>query len=158
MLALPFVAALPTLAQDEAAVTDDDVNTIASRLYCPVCENIPLDTCDTAACIDWREDIRTLLTAGMTEEEIVDDFVNRYGERVIGTPRDPFLRGLSLYTPLALLGIALVVAGMSLRRWWGRRAQLVATPIAAAQHPNGSLGVSEDDYRSRLEEDLKSIR
>ncbi|NQS91637.1 MAG: hypothetical protein HQ574_04445, partial [Chloroflexi bacterium] len=34
--------------------TDDDVNAIAKQLYCPVCENIPLDACGTAACEQWR--------------------------------------------------------------------------------------------------------
>lgn len=38
------------LAQDTASgVTADQVNAIAKKLFCPVCENIPLDTCGTAA-------------------------------------------------------------------------------------------------------------
>jgi len=34
--------------------TDDEVNAIAKQLYCPVCENISLDACGTAACEQWR--------------------------------------------------------------------------------------------------------
>ena len=30
--------------------TDDAVNKIAKQLYCPVCENTPLDVCPTEAC------------------------------------------------------------------------------------------------------------
>jgi len=89
-------------AQDApvTTVTDDQVNAIANKLYCPVCENITLDTCGTAACADWRYEIRLQLESGMTEEQIVEDFVRRFGDRVVGTPMDPLLRALSLGTPL----------------------------------------------------------
>lgn len=106
------------LAQDGSrAVTDDEVNAIASQLYCPVCENIPLDTCGTAACQDWREEIRLMLEQGMTENEIIDDFVWRFGDRVVGTPQDPLLRSLSLITPWVLIIVAIgVMAWQLLRR------------------------------------------
>jgi len=41
--------------------TDDEVNAIAKQLYCPVCENISLDACGTAACEQWRNIIRETL-------------------------------------------------------------------------------------------------
>lgn len=90
-------------AQPRTTVTDDDVNAVAKELYCPVCENITLDTCGTAACADWRYEIRLQLEAGMSTEEIKTDFVRRFGERVVGTPYDPILRALSLVTPFALI-------------------------------------------------------
>jgi cytochrome c-type biogenesis protein CcmH len=37
-------------------ITDDQVNAIAKQMYCPVCENTPLDVCPTQACIDKRAD------------------------------------------------------------------------------------------------------
>ena len=46
--------------------SDDDVNEVARQLYCPVCENIPLDTCGTAACEQWRGIIRDKLAEGWT--------------------------------------------------------------------------------------------
>ena len=44
--------------------TDDDVNRIAKQLFCPVCENTPLDVCPTEACRQWRELIRQMLSEG----------------------------------------------------------------------------------------------
>ena len=55
-------------AQDDGP-TDDEVNAIAKQLFCPVCENVPLDVCPTQACKDWREDIRQKLAAGWSEEQ-----------------------------------------------------------------------------------------
>lgn len=147
------VLAVPVLAQD-TAVTDDDVNAIASRLYCPVCENIPLDTCGTPACIQWRAEIRAQLEAGQTPEQVVNDFVQRFGDRVVGTPQDPTLRALSLVTPWLLGALALIVAVSTLARWRQRRTT-VAAPEGVAS-ANG--GRSDDDYRARLETDLLTRR
>ena len=41
--------------------TEDEVNAIAKQMYCPVCENTPLDVCPTQACAEWRELIRDKL-------------------------------------------------------------------------------------------------
>src|SRR4030066_212316 len=66
--------------------SDDQVNAIAKQLYCPVCENIPLDVCPTTACAQWRELIRQKLADGWSEQQIKEYFVQQYGSRVIGTP------------------------------------------------------------------------
>jgi len=66
--------------------TDDDVNEVARQLYCPVCENIPLDTCGTTACEQWRGIIRDKLAEGWTEDEIKTYFVDQYGDRVLAEP------------------------------------------------------------------------
>jgi cytochrome c-type biogenesis protein CcmH len=126
--------------QAQRVVTDDEVNAIAKTLYCPVCENIPLDACGTAACDDWRYEIRLQLEAGKTEQEIVDDFVRRFGDRVVGTPQDPLLRAVALIVPLvgivAALGLALYV--------FTRRTPKVVPAAPAAT----------DKYQSILERDL----
>ena len=63
--------------------TPNDVNRVARQLYCPVCPNTPLDVCETQACSDWRELIRTKLNAGESDRQIIDYFVAQYGERVL---------------------------------------------------------------------------
>lgn len=66
--------------------TDDEVNAIASQLYCPVCENIPLDVCGTQACAQWRDLIREKLYEGWTEDQIKQYFSTQYGDRVLAEP------------------------------------------------------------------------
>src|SRR5512135_517152 len=66
--------------------SDDDVNAVARQLFCPVCENTPLDVCPTQACAEWRELIRDELAQGWNEQQIKDYFVQRFGPRVLGTP------------------------------------------------------------------------
>jgi len=93
LLALTARAAAAQSATPPAPVTDDEVNRVAKMLYCPVCENIPLDVCPTTACIQWRGTIREKLEAGWTEQQILDYFVAQYGERVLARPST---RGLNI--------------------------------------------------------------
>ena len=63
--------------------SDDEVNAIAKDLYCPVCENVPLDVCPTQACAQWRALIREKLIDGWSEQQIKQYFVDQYGDRVL---------------------------------------------------------------------------
>ena len=154
ILVAVIAAALPVAAQQTQTITDDQVNAVAGKLYCPVCENIPLDVCPTLACEQWREEIRTQLASGMTDQQVIDNFVQRYGERVVGTPQDPTLRALSLITPWILGFIAALFAAFILFRWrTGRSSQ--PAPVGDAADATGN---DEDSYRNRIEQDLLQRR
>ncbi len=80
------VAAAQNPSPTPPAITDDQVNAIARQMYCPVCENTPLDVCPTQACAEWRELIRDELAQGWSEQQIKDYFVQRFGPRVLAAP------------------------------------------------------------------------
>ena len=151
LLWMLIVAALPSMAQEAAStpqITFDQVNQVAAHLYCPVCPNETLDICQTQACAQWRDEIRDQLAQGQSEQEIIDSFVRRYGDRVLGTPEDPFLRTLSLATPFLIAGLGLLIGIFTFMRW-RRRPRVV--PTSTAPMPiSGS-----DEYRDQLEHDLR---
>lgn len=127
-------------------VTDDDVNAVAKKLSCPVCENIPLDVCDTPACIQWRELIRQKLGAGETPEQIIAYFHEMYGDRVL---REPPRRGLTAL--LWILPVVGVVAG-ALILIWALRSMAAAPSSVSAPAPASD---TPDEYRKRLERDVR---
>jgi cytochrome c-type biogenesis protein CcmH len=162
VLAVPFLTASaqepvttpePGAVVDTSAVSDDAVFEVAESLYCPVCENIPLDSCPTEACRQWREEIRIQLAQGQTPQQVINNFVERYGDRVVGVPQDPVLRGLSLVTPW-VIGAFVLVAGVSILLRWrrGQRGTLATT--------TGTVSALDDEasYRARLESDLVKRR
>lgn len=119
------------------------VYAIAKKLYCPVCEQTPLDDCETRACHDWRELIRQKLEAGETEEEIIGYFVANYGEQVLASPP---ARGFNLaawLVPGAAFGLGLAWLARQVRRW--------SRPPAARTMPE-----PPEEYRQRAEEELGS--
>jgi len=88
ILIIVFTLGTLVFAQDAnpPTISDDEVNAIAKQLYCPVCENIPLDVCGTQACAQWRELIREKLSEEWGEDEIKEYFVLHYGDRVLAEP------------------------------------------------------------------------
>ncbi len=127
--------------------SDDDVNRIARQLYCPVCENTPLDVCPTEACRQWRELIRTMLSQGKSEAEIKQYFVDHYGARVLDEPPN---RLVSYLVPavIILLGVLLLVRGFQM---WMKPSKVEAN----AAVPHGEPEVPSDPYIAKLEEELK---
>lgn len=145
-LALVLAASFSARANaQEPTPTDDQVNRIAKQLYCPVCENTPLDVCPTEACRQWRELIRLQLSQGRTEDEIKEYFVVNYGARVLAEPPRTGLNWLVyLLPPLLILGGAFFLL-RALQNWTKRP----ASAAKSAAEPPG------DEYLARLEEELR---
>jgi cytochrome c-type biogenesis protein CcmH len=143
-LALTLVGLLSLPAQAQAPTpSDDDVNAVAKDLYCPVCENTPLDVCPTQACAQWRETIREKLAAGWTREQIHQYFVQQYGARVLASPPLTGLNWLVYVLPPVAIGGAAYLLWRTLRSWKRKTAP-------AAENP-----ASDDPYVARLEEELR---
>ena len=130
-------------------VTADDVNRIAKQMYCPVCENEPLDACRTAACQQWRAQIGQMLSEGQTEQQIKDYFVARYGARVLAQPPAQGASLLLYLLPIAGLLVGVVIIVWVLRRLRARGAQAPAAAITPQS--------SGDEYVDRVEQDLKNF-
>jgi cytochrome c-type biogenesis protein CcmH len=129
--------------------SDNDVNRVAGQLYCPVCENIPLDVCPTQACAQWRELIREKLAAGWSDNQIKQYFAAQYGNRVLSEPPRQGLNWLVyVVPPLIFLGGA-VLLYFVIRRM-RKRADAVSEAKARDRAPQ-----TEDPYVLRLEEELK---
>ncbi|MBK7453102.1 MAG: cytochrome c-type biogenesis protein CcmH [Anaerolineales bacterium] len=148
LLSILFTGA--AFAQDNQP-TDDEVNAVAHQLYCPVCQNTPLDVCPTEACRDWREQIRGMLAEGKTEDEILQYFVDQFGDRVLSAPpvTTKFNYIIYIVPPLIILAGAIILF-RSLKEW--------TTPkdVAADLDEEESASSSqEDDYVARFEEELK---
>jgi cytochrome c-type biogenesis protein CcmH len=145
--ALLAARSAPALAQ-QATPSDDEVNAIARQLFCPVCENTPLDVCPTEACRQWRELIRQMLAEGKSEAEIIQYFVDNYGARVLAEPpRQGVNWVFYIVPPLAFL-TGLFLLGRAFRAWRLQARQ------AAAQTPPPSPPAA-DEYTARLEEELR---
>jgi cytochrome c-type biogenesis protein CcmH len=125
--------------------TDDEVNEIAKQLYCPVCENVPLDVCPTLACEQWRDIIRQKLTEGWTEDQIKQYFVDQYGDRVLATPPARGLNWLVYIIPPVAFVVGAYVLFRAIRGW----------RQPAVTEESFSLTAPEDPYIARLEEELQ---
>jgi cytochrome c-type biogenesis protein CcmH len=143
LFALPVAAA----AQEGGPTpSPDEVNRIAKQLYCPVCANVPLDACNTTACILWRDQIADLLTEGYTEQQIYDYFVAQYGPGVLAAPPPSGFNWLIyILPPLALAGGGVLV-------WRSLAAARKSAPAPKVTKAKKSK------YSEQLEDELKARR
>jgi cytochrome c-type biogenesis protein CcmH len=150
MLAVGF-ALLPAgfVRAQEPTPSDNDVNAIARQLFCPVCENVPLDVCPTQACEQWRQLIREKLVEGWDEDRIKAYFVDQYGARVLAAPPAEGLNWLAyLVPPIAILsGAYLLYRAMKSWQRPAREAGLQGDIVKAPE--------IEDEFINRLEEELR---
>lgn len=151
-----FVLALLLFAGTVSAqgeVTADDVNAVAKQLYCPVCENEPLDQCGTKACQDWRAEIRLQLEQGATEQEIKDSFQNRYGDRVLAEPPREGANWILWLLPVVFVVFGGIWFARYLRQLQAVKSEPAAVVSTTASTP--SLQPPKDDYVARIEDELR---
>jgi cytochrome c-type biogenesis protein CcmH len=145
ILLILFLIGIAAYAQ-EHPVSEDEVAEVASRMYCPVCENEPLDACYNTTCIQWKTEIRRQLAEGRSHEEIINFFVTTYGEHVVGVPQNAVLKLLSYFAPLLGFGLALIFAFLTFSRWQKQEPK--------AQSISEDATNVDESYRSQVERDV----
>lgn len=148
LLALIVPATVLAQEPDPNAPTDDQVNAIAREMYCPVCENVPLDVCGTQACAQWRALIREKLSQGWTEDEIKQYFVDQYGARVLAEPPRQGLNWLVYVVPPVAFLAGVFVLFKGIQSW----RQTAIEDESEISIPETDL---DDEYVARLEEELR---
>jgi cytochrome c-type biogenesis protein CcmH len=157
-LSLLFASALaqtrPASAQNPTP-SDDEVNRIAHQLYCPVCENTPLDVCPTEACRQWRDLIRQQLSQGLTEDQIKQYFVTQYGARVLAEPPRTGLNWLIYVLPPLIILAGAFFLLRAMQAWTKRPTALSAATPESGGSVSSTKEAPGDEYIARLEEELK---
>jgi cytochrome c-type biogenesis protein CcmH len=141
--------------------SDDQVNAIASQLFCPVCENTPLDVCPTTACHQWRELIRQMLAEGKSPQAIKQYFVDYYGARVLSEPPITGINWLVYVVPPVAFIAGATLLFLAFRTWKRvEKEPVVGAATSTASNddhvPAQESGNEADDkYVARIEEELK---
>ena len=123
---------------------------VESKVMCVTC-NVPLGVANSAQAARQKDEIRLLVSQGLTTQQVLDRLVGEYGDNVLA---DPPARGVSLFAYLVPLAAVVLLVGLGvvlLPRWRrSARARLAAT---------GPVGpdLSDADAR-RLDEDLQRFR
>ncbi len=148
LLAIFFMAVIGVQAQQNNP-SDDQINAVAKKLYCPVCPNTPLDVCETKACDDWRAQIRDELSAGWSEQQIIDYFVAQYGERVLAEPQRTGFTSLVWMLPVLAILFGLVLVWQVLKNWRVAKQKSVLNPPPASVSP---------ETLARIEKELQEMK
>lgn len=99
---------------------------LSEGLRCLVCQNETLAASQAELAMDLKQEIREMMQKGMSDQEIVDYLVKRYGDFVRYNPPVKPTTFLLWFGPFVFLVIGLLVLVMTLRR---RRSQIVEQPL-----------------------------
>lgn len=134
LLVLAAFAGSRPAATAPAAVSQEQVQAIASQLRCVVCQNLSVADSPSDMARQMRDLIRERLAAGDTPAQVETYFVQRYGEWVLLAPPARGLNLLLWLAPFAAVvgGIALV---LTLARRWRRQPSSAGPATAPAVEP-----------------------
>ena len=127
-------AVLAVGAKEAAPVAEDPAleareQHIAEQLRCLVCQNQTIADSQAGLAVDLRNQIRAKLRQGMSERQILDFMVERYGDFVLYRPPLKATTLLLWAGPFVLLAIATLALARYLKR---RRRDLPAGALSEA--------------------------
>ena len=136
MRRLLFAMALALLAPAALAVLPDEIlpdpalearaRALSETIRCPVCQGENIDDSNAPIARDLRLLIRERLTKGDSDAAVTDYLVARYGEFILFRPRAEGVNLILWLAGPAVALLALIGAGIYLRRRSGAPADLVA--------------------------------
>jgi len=130
---------------------DQRVQEVGSQLKCPVCQSESVADSASLIAQQMRASIRAQLQAGKSEQEIIQYFVNSYGEGIVWSPPWQGFTLLAWLIPIALLlgGVGLLF--FTLREW------RAFAPATVSADEKADIDDAElERYRAQLEQELAS--
>jgi cytochrome c-type biogenesis protein CcmH len=134
-----YAAEAPPAAADPEL--EKRVNAIAEELRCLVCQNQTLADSHADLAIDLKNQVREKLKQGMSQKEIVDYMVARYGDFVLYRPPVKATTLFLWFGPPLLLVAGLVVLFMRLKR---RRATTPPVALSEEEHARATALLEPD--------------
>ena len=120
---------------------------LAENLRCLVCQNESLASSHADLAEDLRREVREQMQKGMTDQEIIDYLVSRYGDFVLYDPPVKTSTLVLWYGPFALLLIGGGVLAYQLRR---RRSQIAEPQISAEDSRRAAELLDQTDKPEEL--------
>lgn len=113
------IAGLPPGPLPSPETIEPRVQHLSSNLRCPVCQGMSVAESTTEVALNFQARIRALVTAGYSDEQILDYFVERYGEFMVLDPEARGTHPALWVVPSLALALSLVwavSAGVGARR------------------------------------------
>jgi cytochrome c-type biogenesis protein CcmH len=149
-----IVAAFWSLLSLNAAThktLDQQVYEVGSQLKCPVCQSESVADSPALIAQQMRGVIRQQLQSGRSEQQVLQYFIDTYGEQIAWSPPWQGFTLLAWLVPIALVLVGAAFLFFTLREW-----RAIAPAYA---EEDGKMQAHVDDpelerYRKQLEEEL----
>jgi cytochrome c-type biogenesis protein CcmH len=156
LLALLAISALGTLGATgthaaESLATEPElekrVTALSQDLRCLVCQNQTIADSHAPLAIDLKNQIREKIGQGMSNDQIIDYMVQRYGDFVLYRPPVKATTLALWFGPAAILLLGLIVLFRYLAR--RRREQPADAPLTDAEHKRAQALLGMADRKTK---------
>jgi len=148
VLLLLLLVQAPVVAKEAAPLAEDPqiearLMKMAANLRCLVCQNQALSGSESDFAKDLRREMRDMMKKGMSDKEIIDFMVQRFGDFILFKPPVKSYTLLLWLGPLLLLLLGAMVLVLVLRRRskTGNESQ----PLSAAEHQRAEALLHDED-------------
>lgn len=130
LMAVVAVTALVIGATDDNAPESNAERSasIAATIACPECDGQPVSDSNATIAEVIRAEIKQQVDQGLTDSEIRQVYVDRYGEWVDLTPSRSGLTGVVWIAPFLVIGAAVGALALAFARWGSSGSGQRATP------------------------------
>lgn len=133
------------------AMLDQRVQDVASQLKCPICQGESVADSPSQLAQQMRGVIRQQLQSGRSDQQVIQYFVDRYGQQIVWSPPWQGFTLLAWLVPIALLLGGVVLLFLVLRDWH-------AAPRVVTSDDDADLASIDDielqHYRAQIEKEL----
>ena len=123
-------------------------NDLYDRIMCPICPGQTIAQSSNETSAQMRDLVLKKLRQGETEEQILQYFESRYGERAMAMPNKRGLNLILWFLPFLFVVLLIIVIYYLIRHWSAKGPGETVTPIEEAKLA---------EYEERLEKELKDF-
>lgn len=156
LLSLVAIALLVVLGgcsvQQQTQSLDEKAQDIYRSLMCPICPGQTIEQSQSEVSAQMRAIVREKLEQGETKEEILQFFVERYGETVLAAPVKSGFNLVAWLAPITGIIVGGIALWLTIRKWVrGRKGYSSGTVT-----PTPDI-TDDEKYRKQLEKELKDF-
>ncbi len=151
LVAVAFAWSYIFLIVPSQETLDQQAQDVASQLKCPVCQGESVADSPSTIARQMRAVIRQQLQARKSKQQVIQYFVDRYGDQIIWSPPWQGFFLIAWLVPITLLLAGAVLLFFILRNW------RAATPLDATTEEQELSDIDEAElerYRAQLEQEL----
>jgi cytochrome c-type biogenesis protein CcmH len=146
-LILILLCVLATLGTLGAQTADKKAREIEDNLIAPCCWSQTVSQHYSEVSEQIRQEVRAMVAAGKSRDEILDYYVAKYGERILATPRAKGFNRMVYILPWATLILGAWLLIVLLRKQ--RKPELAAAPNPPS--------IPDERYAAIIEKEMKEL-
>ena len=138
--------------REEDITVEQRSHQLAGQLMCPVCDGQTIDGSNAQIAQDMRAKVRELLDTGLSNAEVKDYFVVRYGEEILAAPEGGGFSLIAWIVPFFIAFGGIGIALLTVRNL--RRSNRRSVGLAVAGGDSGAEANDLSKYLAQVDRDL----